>query len=92
MLRSYECISLGAVGDELDLGELFQSIERITATPAATLGKVNMVAFSPDGSRLVSTSDDETVRMWDVSTEVEVQKLEVYTGGVNAVAFSPNRL
>jgi WD40 repeat protein len=27
---------------------------------------VNSVAFSPDDSKIVSGSDDETVRLWDV--------------------------
>ncbi|MFN7899359.1 MAG: WD40 repeat domain-containing protein [Synechococcaceae cyanobacterium] len=29
---------------------------------------VNSVAFSPDGSRLVSGSDDNTLRLWNAAT------------------------
>ncbi|KAF7514050.1 hypothetical protein GJ744_004375 [Endocarpon pusillum] len=51
---------------------------------------VKAVAFSPDGSLLVSASDDRTVRLWQVSTGQEVQKFEGDTYLVNAVAFSPD--
>lgn len=32
-------------------------------------GSVNSVAFSPDGKRIVSTSDDHTVRIWTASIQ-----------------------
>ena len=31
-------------------------------------GPVNSVSFSPDGTRIVSGSDDNTVRVWDAVT------------------------
>ena len=35
---------------------------------------VNMVAFSPDGNRIVSGSDDNTVRVWDPEMRVRITK------------------
>ncbi|KAH6874157.1 hypothetical protein B0T10DRAFT_415733 [Thelonectria olida] len=51
---------------------------------------VNAVAFSPDGSRIASGSDDGTVRVWDAKSGREVRKLEGHSGWVRAVAFSPD--
>lgn len=52
---------------------------------------VNSVAYSPDGKRIVSGSDDTTVRVWDVETRKEVfELLRGHTGWVWSVAFSPD--
>jgi WD40 repeat protein len=48
------------------------------------------VAFSPDGSRIVSGSADTTIRIWDVQTGKEMHRLNGHTRGVNSVAFSPD--
>ena len=47
------------------------------------------VAFSPDGTKVLTGSSDKTARIWDVATGLEVHKL-THNGPVNAVAFSPN--
>src|SRR6267378_3231213 len=49
---------------------------------------VNSVAFSSDGTQIVSGSSDQSVRVWDVSTRAEVKLLMGHTGNVKSVAFS----
>src|SRR5205814_2156896 len=44
--------------------------------------------FSPDGSRLVSGSQDQTVKVWDVASAQELRTLKGHTTIVRSVAFS----
>ena len=51
---------------------------------------VTSVALSPDGTRLVSGSDDKTVKHWDVSSGKLIRTLEGHSDRVTSVAFSPD--
>ncbi|KAJ7254892.1 hypothetical protein C8J57DRAFT_1186788 [Mycena rebaudengoi] len=52
---------------------------------------VMSVAFSPDGTRIVSGSFDNTVRVWDAETQTQMgAPLEGHTSTVESVAFSPD--
>ena len=54
-------------------------------------GLVYSVAFSPDGSKIVSGSEDKTIRVWDVSTGIEVlPPLRGHDGTILSVAWSPD--
>ena len=53
-------------------------------------GPVMSVAFSPDGQRLASGSDDETVKIWDSATGKELFALKGHAARVMSVAFSPD--
>jgi WD40 repeat protein len=53
-------------------------------------GWVTGVVFSPDGSRMVSSSEDQTVRVWDVQTGQCQHTLKGHSGTVSSVVFSPD--
>ena len=48
------------------------------------------VIFSPDGSRIVSGSADNTVRIWNAVTGESEAELRGHSSGVTSVAFSPD--
>ena len=52
---------------------------------------VNTAEFSPNGKRIVSTSSDRTIRIWDAETGRQIgQPMEVLLAGVLFAEFSPN--
>jgi WD40 repeat protein len=52
--------------------------------------QVRAVAYSPDGTRIVSGSLDRTVRVWDVAAGEEIMVLGGHTQWINTVAYSPD--
>jgi hypothetical protein len=51
---------------------------------------VRSAAFSPDGTRIVTASNDKTVRIWDAATGNEILILRGHDGDVVSAAFSPD--
>jgi WD40 repeat protein len=64
---------------------------RIPPIQARVAGPGLSVAFSPDGRRLATGGERNTVKIWDVQTGEKLQTLEgEHSGEVYALAFSPN--
>ena len=53
-------------------------------------GWVTTVAFSPDGSWIVSGGEDKTIRIWDSHTGRQIRVFEGHSAALSSVAFSPD--
>jgi hypothetical protein len=51
---------------------------------------VYAAVFSPDGKRILSCSEDRTLRLWDTETGKELKRLEGHSAPVMDVVFSPD--
>ena len=54
--------------------------------------QIKSVALTPDGSRIVTASQDTTVRIWDATSGADVGALKGHTGEINAVTVTADGL
>ena len=50
---------------------------------------VRDVVFFPDGKRVATASEDQTIRLWDVATGRQIRQWKAHSKAVNCLALSP---
>ncbi|MRR38938.1 hypothetical protein EG829_30670, partial [bacterium] len=63
---------------------------RLAGTCTGHKQAVFSLAFSPDGRTLASSSDDSTLKMWNVSTRQELLTIRRLGAALNSLMFSPD--
>ena len=63
---------------------------QILATLTGHAGSITDLAYSPDGTHFISSSEDQTIKIWNAATHETVATLIGHTGIVYSVAYSPN--
>ena len=82
--KNYKLVDLGRIRlIDFKTGEIIALLKGHTDV---VLG----LAFSRDGTRLISGSADRTARIWDMRTGKTIHVLKGHTDFINSVAFSPD--
>jgi WD40 repeat protein len=76
------------VDEEVELYDLQAGKATLKQTLEKRGATVWSVAFSPDGKKIASGSDDMTIRVWDAETGHSMQTLRGHKRSVVSVAFS----
>ncbi len=74
-------------GSDARLWDVQKGAERMSFSPN---GIVASAGFSPDGSRIVTGSWDNSARIWETSTGKDILKLDGHTRSVNSALYSPD--
>ncbi|GMV99942.1 MAG: hypothetical protein AMXMBFR84_10810 [Candidatus Hydrogenedentota bacterium] len=71
-------------------GYLYRTMDNSKLTLTGHKNGLLSASFSPDGSRIVTASNDNTAKVWDSITGAEVLTLTGHRFGVNSASFSPD--
>jgi WD40 repeat protein len=76
---------------DAQIGDLILSKDLVGIISATQPGKVNAVAFSPDGN-LVCVAGEELIGVWEIETAQQIYQHATSWGVGLPIAFSPNSL
>lgn len=84
-------IASGSYDKSIKIWDTFTGILLRTLTD--NVGRVHSVAYSPNGNRIVSVSNDYytyTINIWDINDGMLLHSLTGHTSSVHSVTFSPD--
>jgi WD40 repeat protein len=76
--------------DALEIATVTQRERLVLGGVDGHQDRVTALAFSPDGTRVVTASDDATARIWDSASGASIAVLRGHKGPLTAAAFSPD--
>jgi eukaryotic-like serine/threonine-protein kinase len=86
---SYEVVQAGKVPRPMPVLTLWDPAIREPARRMSPVDKeISAIAFSREGYRALSGSEDRTVRLWDLRSGKDIKQLKKHDGKVTAVALS----
>ncbi|MBK7337852.1 MAG: WD40 repeat domain-containing protein [Saprospirales bacterium] len=65
-------------------------VDREGFFPQGHSNVVRSVAFNPNGDKIITTSDDETVKVWDANSGQCILTLQGHSDVVRSAVFNPN--
>ncbi len=70
-------------------------VPQIVINPKGHSARINNILYTPDGTQIISISEDKTIRLWDVETGEMIKKYETQIGDgsegmLYASSLSPN--
>jgi WD40 repeat protein/serine/threonine protein kinase len=93
-VRSLLAEAAPAEGDEDLRGFEWHYLNRLAHQELLTFeghaGFVTSVAYSPDGYRLATGSEDKTIRIWDATTGAVMHLLQGHAEAVRSLKYSPD--
>ena len=86
----WDGLHLNGPGAKRFSSALYQQLKEFATTLRGHKKSVRSVAFSPDGKRIVSGSQDKLVKVWDATNGQEILTLDAHQEVVRSVGFSPD--
>lgn len=86
--------SLKSVESEIEV-EQISAIPKIVINPLGHSGKINEIMFSPNGEKLITVSNDKSIRLWDAAKGEELSSIHIeqgdgYEGMIYTADLSPD--
>lgn len=88
--RLFMCTLVGLISISVAFGQASGNKLQETVVQTGHSDIITSVAFSPDGKYVASSSKDQSIKIWEVSTGLELRTFYGHQNTVRKVVFSPD--